>query len=361
MTSLPSSPRRSSTGALIINALLGGLVGSALGISSGNPLMGLIVGALCGLGIAVAYERLARQWQRRQRLYRHRLLLLILLEVLLIIYIGLPLAAAYLNAHPARLAVTLPPWQLSEQLEDVSFTTSDGLTLHGWYIPARNGAAIIALHGFNGNRSHVAFHAKALAEQGYGVLLFDMRAHGESDGAIFSTWDTDRDVLAAADFLKTRSEVQPDRIGALGLSAGAQAILYGAAVSTDVHALLLDGVGSSTIDDFLNPMLPEVQGLWFMTPMVWMSDRMNELFTGRAAPPPFKDLVKQIAPRPMLFISGGLTDYETSLAKRYAASAAASAEAWNLPDVGHVGGMWARPEEYTQKMLDFFDQHLRGQ
>jgi hypothetical protein len=96
-----------------------------------------------------------------------------------------------------------------------------------------------------------------------------------------------------------------------------------------------------------------------MTPMVWMSDRMLELFVGRAAPPPFKELVTQIAPRPMLFISGGQAPYETSLAQRYVASAGSSAEMWDLPGVDHVSGMVTQPEEYTQKMLDFFDQHLR--
>jgi pimeloyl-ACP methyl ester carboxylesterase len=286
-------------------------------------------------------------------------MLLVLGEILLIIYVGVPIVAAYLGTHPIRFPVTLPPWQVSDKLEDVSFTTSDSVTLKGWYIPSRNGAAIIAIHGFNGNRSHVVFHAKALADRGYGVLMFDMRLHGESGGAIFSNWETGRDVVAAGDYLKARSDVQPNRIGAIGLSAGARAIMYGAAASPEVRAMILDGLGAGTVDDFLNPFIPEVQGLWFMTPVVWMSDRMTELFVGRAAPPPFKELVKHLAPRPILFISGGLTEYETSLAQRYVTSAGSSAEIWDLPGVDHVSGMVTRPEEYTQKMLSFFDQHLR--
>jgi pimeloyl-ACP methyl ester carboxylesterase len=239
-------------------------------------------------------------------------------------------------------------------------TTSDGVTLKGWYAPSRNGAAVIAVHGYYGNRSHVAYHAKALIDHGYGVLLFDLRAHGESGGDQFLMWSTGRDVQAAADYLKTRSDVQPDRIGALGLSAGAHAVLYSAAAAPDLRALILDGTGGSTADDFLNPLIPDVQGLWFMTPAVWMDDRAMELFTGQAAPPPFKELVKRIVPRPMLFISAGQAEYETSLAQRYVENAGPTAEAWNLPDVGHVGGMLARPEEYTQKMLNFFDRTLRG-
>ena len=138
-------------------------------------------------------------------------------------------------------------------------------------------------------------------------------------------------------------------------------MLYSAAASPAVRALLLDGVGRGTVEDFLNPFIPEVQGLWFMTPAVWLEDRALELYTDHAAPPPFKELVKRIAPRPMLFISSGQALYETSLAQRYTASAGPSAEAWDLPDVGHVTGIVVRREEYTQKMLDFFDRNLRGQ
>ncbi len=352
---------RLNKGPLIINALFCGLVGGAYGVSISSPLSAFLVGAAIGLGIGVGYEWLAAKWRGRKRLYRHRLWWLILSEIVLTFYVVLPLAATYAMLYPLRLPVTLPPSQISASVEDVALTTSDGITLKGWYIPSRNGAVIIAVHGYNGNRSHVAFHAKALADRGYGVLLFDMRMHGESGGWLYSPWDTGRDVGAAVDYLKTRSDVQPDRIGAIGLSAGAGAILYNAAASPDVRALMLDGTGRSTVDDFLNPFIPDVQGLWFMTPAVWMDDRALELYAGRAAPPPFKELVKRIAPRPMLFISAGQAPYETSLARRYAEYAGSSAEAWNLPDVDHVGGILARPEEYTQKMLDFFDQHLRGQ
>lgn len=350
---------RLNKGPLIINTLFGGLVGGAYGLAIANPLAVFIAGAVIGLVIGIGYERLAWKWRRHTRLYRQRLLLLILFEIVLTFYVVLPLAATHSTLYPLRFPVTLPPWQVSDQLEEVSFTTSDGLTLQGWYIPSGNGAAIIAIHGFNGNRSHVVFHAKALADHGYGVLLFDMRMHGESGGTIFSSWETERDVVAAVDYLKTRSDVQPARIGAIGLSSGAHAILYGAAASPDVRAMILDGLGAGTVDDFLDPFIPEVQGLWFMTPAIWLDDRALELYTGRAAPPPFKELVKRIAPRPMLFISSGLAPYETSLAQRYAVNAGASAEAWDLPDVDHVSGLLTRPEEYAQKMLNFFDQHLR--
>jgi hypothetical protein len=66
--------------------------------------------------------------------------------------------------------------------EDVSFETSDGLTIRGWYAPSRNGAAIVLVHGSGSNRLGPRKHARLLAEHGYGVLLYDARGLGESDG-----------------------------------------------------------------------------------------------------------------------------------------------------------------------------------
>ncbi len=221
------SPRtlRISKGVLVINVLFCGLVGLAYGVSIGSPLSGFLIGAVLGSIVGMGYEWLAAKWRGHKWLHRRRLWWLILSEIVLTFYVVLPLLATYAYLHPLRLPVTLPSSQISATIEDVSFTTSDGITLKGWYTPSHNGAAIIAVHGYDGNRSHVAYHAKALIDHGYGVLMFDLRAHGESGGDQFSIWQTGRDVQAAADYLKTRSDVQPDRIGALGLSAGAHAIL----------------------------------------------------------------------------------------------------------------------------------------
>ena len=57
-------------------------------------------------------------------------------------------------------------------------TTSDGLRLHAWYVPSRNGAAVIAFPG----RSQPVPHARMLIRHGYGVLMLDRRGEGASDG-----------------------------------------------------------------------------------------------------------------------------------------------------------------------------------
>jgi fermentation-respiration switch protein FrsA (DUF1100 family) len=93
---------------------------------------------------------------------------------------------------------------------DATFTTSDGVRLSGWYIPSMNGAAMVVLHGASSTRSAVLDQAAVLARHGYGVLLYDARGMGRSDGrAMNFGWYGDRDLAAAIDFVASQPDVDP--------------------------------------------------------------------------------------------------------------------------------------------------------
>jgi uncharacterized protein len=83
-----------------------------------------------------------------------------------------PFLSAYVLTHSARAFVPTP--RLGAKHEEVSFTTADGLRLQGWYVPSRNGAAVISFPGRKGTQKP----ARLLARHGYGVLLFDRRGEG---------------------------------------------------------------------------------------------------------------------------------------------------------------------------------------
>src|SRR5579871_6685277 len=126
--------------------------------------------------------------------------------------------AALQMLHPPRKSVLWPsPSSDLATLTAVAFTTSDHLTLRGWYIPSRNHAAVILTHGFGTDRTQMLFEARLLAHGGYGVLLFDWRGQGQSDGDRVTWGDLERrDLIAALDFITTRPEVDRRRIGAIG-------------------------------------------------------------------------------------------------------------------------------------------------
>ncbi|RED63472.1 alpha/beta hydrolase [Cohnella phaseoli] len=114
---------------------------------------------------------------------------------------------------------------------------SGGATLKGWFMPQQSssapGPAIVVAHGWSSNRSRVMRYALPLREQGYSILMYDARSHGDSDYYKTPTGLQFRDdLLSAIDWLLRRQEVDPARIGVIGHSLGA----FGAVLALDAGA-----------------------------------------------------------------------------------------------------------------------------
>ena len=157
-------------------------------------------------------------------------------------FVMFPFSEAYVVTHSGRAFV--PPPQLGAPHENVSFTTSDGLRLHGWFVPSKNGATVISFPGRKGPQKP----ARLLVSEGYGVLLFDRRGEGESDGDPNALgWRGTRDLDAAIAYLRSRPDVDPDRIGGVGLSVGGEMMLQAAAQNDDFKAIVSEGAGVRSV------------------------------------------------------------------------------------------------------------------
>ena len=98
-------------------------------------------------------------------------------------------------------------WQRPEDYglsyEDVSAVTSDGVRLHGWYLPAwPSHATVVMFHGNAGNISHRLFKTAPLVKEGISFLLIDYRGFGRSEGEIGKGEDLFSDGRAALDWLQ---------------------------------------------------------------------------------------------------------------------------------------------------------------
>jgi dienelactone hydrolase len=263
-----------------------------------------------------------------------------------------PVGAAWVFTHTARAVV--PADRLAVAHEDVRFTTSDGLELEGWYIPSRNGAAVIAFPGRNGPQEK----ARMLARHGYGVLLFDRRGEGESDGDPHGFgWGGDRDIKAAIAYLQDRPDVDPDRIGGLGLSVGGELMLEAAAETDQLAAVVSEGAGARMHTEELDQDLTTIE-LALNASGIALKTLGLGLFSDQAPPADLEDLVGRISPRPVLFIAAPNSPHGEELNVQYHAAAKEPKELWEIPESGHVGGMDARPEEYERRVAGFFDRAL---
>ena len=271
--------------------------------------------------------------------------------IVLIALVVLPTGIAIVATHKARSPVAAV--DLGRPHRDVRLTTSDGLRLHAWYVPSRNGAAVIAFPG----RSQPVPHARMLIRHGYGVLLLDRRGEGASEGDYNAFgWAGEPDLRAAIAFLQRQPDVDPARIGGLGLSVGGELLLQTAAHTRALRAVVSEGAGRRSLAEHLdNPQLGRVQR--------WASGMLAQtaavaVLSNRTPPPDLADLMPRIAPRRVLLIEAVNGNPDEILNDVYANRGGSTTELWKVATGGHTGALAAAPAEYEQRIAAFYAHAL---
>ena len=159
---------------------------------------------------------------------------------------------------------------------------------------------------------------------------------------------------AGIDFLKSRPDVDPERIGGIGFSVGGEMLLEAAAKNDDLKAVVSEGAGIRSFKEGLE--LGGVQK-WIQRPM-WASTTVGVALWGNSTPPAnLADLVGDIAPRAVMFIYAEHGQGGEELNPTYYEAAGEPKELWQT-DSSHVAGYDADPDEYAQQVTDFFNEAL---
>ena len=286
-----------------------------------------------------------------------RRILVTLAAAVLAYWIVAPICVAIVVTHKPRTVVR--PVDLGRPHRDVTIRTGDGLDLAGWYVPSRNGAAVIVFPG----RTGAVPQARMIARHGYGVLMLDMRGQGESEGDPNGLgWGSSEDVNAAVTFLEAQPDVRDGRIGGLGLSVGGEQLLEAAAQTNGLRAVVSEGAGLRSVRESLaREDVPRIQ-VWLQYPFDAVLTAATIVLGGNLPPPSLERLVHHIAPRPVYLIYGGRGQAaERALTPAYYRAAAQPKALWEIPEAEHTGGLEARPRQYEQRIVDFLDQALLGQ
>ena len=196
------------------------------------------LGVLVGIGLVTLWRSRRGGGVARRYARRAALTVAALIGLYFVLY---PFAESYVITHSSRAFVPTP--DLGTAYEDVSFRTSDGLRLVGWYGAVEERCSRHLLP----RAKRAAEAGTAAASHGYGVLLFDRRGEGESEGdPNLLGWQGNRDIAAAIDFLQTKPEVDDERIGGVGLSVGGEMMLEEAAENDELKAVVSGGVACTS-------------------------------------------------------------------------------------------------------------------
>jgi dienelactone hydrolase len=295
--------------------------------------------ALIGLAAWIPWrERGAGTWRSRS--------VALPAGLLMSLFVLGPVVMGITATHKWREPVGTPP---SAAYHDVRFEASDGLELAGWYRPSRNGAAVLVVHGGSSDRKGSLNHAEMLARHGYGVLVYDARGRGESEGSENNYgWDWHKDIAGALGYLRARDDVDDDRIGAIGLSTGADALID---MAPDVAALVTDGAAASSYTDW-----HRLRGDEIGVVPGWVMFGTIRVLSGDAPTRPLEDRIRELE-APALLISAGTAE-ERGFNVLYDEAGGPQVEHWNLPEAHHTRAIRQERAAYERRVVSFLDTAL---
>ncbi|HVT90816.1 MAG TPA: alpha/beta fold hydrolase [Tepidisphaeraceae bacterium] len=302
------------------------------------------------------------------------MILPLIMLVSLAIAVGLALLlSAYAVMRPPRmtdgkavyLLKRLSPGDLNMHFEEMWFKVRDEsagqeLNLAGWWIPCPGNSdkTAVLIHGYADAKVGAIAWAPTWQELGYHILAIDLRAHGESGGQYTTAGVLERhDLDQVLNQLRASRSAQSKQIVLFGASLGAMVALATAAMRDDIAAVVMD----SPVLRFRDGVRAQVHLLglplpgmfdWTMRLAKWLCgqdfDRLNSV-----------DLIAAMKCPVMAIQSGDdpYIDRESAGLIEAAVNRRSDGVYWSLPDVPHLLGLEARPDEYAQRIRQFLKQN----
>jgi dipeptidyl aminopeptidase/acylaminoacyl peptidase len=290
--------------------------------------------------------------------------LTILLVVFLVtIFIESLLAARKLASPPKKIG-DWNPRNLGFEFEKVEVKTSDGLTLRGWLIPGGSEKTVIVAHGYTSSKWDEWYMkpvANILARNNFNVAVFDMRAHGESDGeeTTLGYCEVD-DIGVIINYLKKRGLA--NRLGIIGYSMGGAVALMSLARYEELKA----GVADSPYIDIRASGKRWINRVGAPLRYILLASYplIMRLTASRTGASPEKLVMYQYAQsinKPLLIIGGQQDDLVAidEIKKFYdeVRKVNKNVELWETSSK-HVSAIQDYPREYEERIVSFFNRWL---
>lgn len=260
--------------------------------------------------------------------------------------------ASGIPAHHLRDFPSLDP-------APVEFSSKTGIRIAGRFFPGRSRSTIILSHGYGGSQDEMLPVVDFLHRAGFSVFTYAMRGCGGSGGSVTFGALEQQDLISAVDYLTSRSDVDKERIGALGFSMGAGTTVLAAAHDARIKAVV-DDSGWSNVYHWLRPSIRTML-LHPTAPFSPLSLKLVELRTGtdlsKLRP---VDEIGRLSPRPILIIHGTADQVVPPGDSQQNFSAARDPkELWWIDGATHGQTIEPVTPAYSQRVADFFQRSLQ--
>lgn len=279
---------------------------------------------------------------------------LILIFLLVIVFLILfSFLTFIMSIKPGKWPIEFSPESFNLEYENVTFETSDGLNLKGWFIPSnKSDNTIIVMHGYPTNKADVLPFSMFLLKK-FNVFLFDFRSFGESEGSYTTAgYKEVKDLDAAVEYLKSRKDAR--NIGALGFSLGGSVAIM--TKNDDIKAIVADSAYSN-----LNNMIEAMyQNFYFLKyPFIYMTKLYGKLFFGIDTKEVSPENAIKAINTPILMIHGK-KDSQIPVNEAYILhNANKNTELWIVENADHGETYALNKEEYEKRVLGFFEKNLK--
>ncbi|HZL34635.1 MAG TPA: alpha/beta fold hydrolase [Tepidisphaeraceae bacterium] len=247
----------------------------------------------------------------------------LIFRAVVLLLVGIPYVLAMVMIYrPHVIHPGTPISLLGAPYQDVAFTSTDGVPLRGWWIPAVRTArtddvhpavawgqrTVIFCHGFGADKASQLRMVRDLVPNGYNVLAIDLRAHGQSGGQLTTFGDLERrDVLGAVAWVRRNHRQECKKLFGLGESLGAAALIS-AAADPSPEGQAIDALAVFAPYDSLSSLVQGLADDRFATAAGWTVRNLalplagGQLGTRVARYDPSRD-VQLLWPRPILVIA----------------------------------------------------------
>ena len=258
-----------------------------------------------------------------------------------------------MSIMPGEWPIYFTPERFKLKYEEVTFESSDGLSLKGWFIPGnKSNNTIIVMHGYPTNKADVLPFSLFLLKK-FNVFLFDFRSFGESQGSHTTAgYKEVNDLDGAVEYLKGRKDVK--NIGALGFSLGGSVAIM--SKNDDIKVIVTDSAYSN-----LNSIVESMYGRFYFLkyPFVQLTRVYSKIFFGvdtKDVSP--KDSIKSID-KPVMIIHGRKDSQIPVDEANILHNANKDTKLWIAENADHGETYALNKKEYEKRVFDFFEKSLK--
>jgi len=296
-----------------------------------------------------------------------------------VVICGVSYIAAYKAVHLPRQTPSRSPADYGLSYEPISFSSTDGIPLKGWWIPGDNNAVIFVIHGYGANRAgwlgkniegeeeyiDWLVTAPPLNKAGFNLVFFDLRASGESGGEMITLGKYEvNDLMGVVKWVlenkRNKKGQKLGGVGLIGMSMGGNVSLRGAIElkKTPVKKAAVVAVGAYRFDTMIEKSIRFWTSLpGFFIPFVKQMAGFVLGFDPSVEIDPAR-YVGRISPIPVIFVHAEKDEIgDVKDARAIYQSAAEPKELIVIPDASRFDA-YRYPAKNSPKIVSFFSKHL---